>query len=156
VRDHCRQPCRVDAGRKPNREDRVIESHVGRRSRRHRAALGVDEHVVRVDTYLLQHRGEQGHFVLAIAVAVRQDFARRVRLHAADAQLDGYIANVPLSEDGERSHLAQHIWRGRRELLHLLTKLRRGIAPAVRQAEIPRADFLPALKPAAFPVGWLQ
>src|SRR5690348_13987602 len=80
-------------------QDYMVESaNVCRHFRSDRAALRIDDYVVRLDANLAEHGAEQRGLVFAVSVAVGEDFRRRMGLVAADPELNGDVADIMLHE----------------------------------------------------------
>ncbi len=95
---HRQQPLGRRIHRHAHREDGVVEAQARRRVGADSSAVGIDQQQRGIDAGLRQHHAEQVGLVLAVAKAVGKYLGRGVRLEAADAQLDGHVADVPLHE----------------------------------------------------------
>ena len=105
------------------------------------AAFGIDHDVIGIDIDFFQHGGEQGGFILAVAIAVRKGFVGRMRLPAADPEFDGHVANILLHELGKGLHFGKLGGLIRGEFGDFLFDGGRGIAPILQAVRYTRRPF---------------
>ncbi len=100
---------------------------------------------MRLDAHVGQQRHEQIGLVLAIAIAIRQDRARRARPNAVNAELDRDVAQ----RRDKIERLADFIdaSRGRRRQLlrHRLHRVRL-LVGAARQSSVPHRELVPRIE----------
>src|SRR5437763_7845529 len=103
----------------------MIEPVVGGRLWGNGAALGVDHHMVGVNSDLAQHRTDECGFVLTVAVMMREYLGRGMGLKSSDTQFDGYIPDIVLNEVADGLHLLQLRGFRCRQLSYLLFNIGR-------------------------------
>src|SRR5205085_10233599 len=121
----------------------MIESPVRRRFWHNRSSLGVDGHLIGVNSDLLQHRGHQGGFVFAITITVAENVGSRVRLPSPDSQFDCHITNIILHKGRQGFHFLQWSRRVCRERRNFLLYVRRRVTPPTLQVPVPRTHVVP-------------
>src|SRR5579871_2499118 len=144
---HRNQPWVIHAVRNLDHHDCVIECTYLRWSLGvHRATLGVDDDVIRVNPNFLQHRAHQRSFVFAIAVVMLEHLASRVWLNSADSQFNGHVTDVLLNKLREGRHLIHWRHRGWRQSRDFLLYFWRRIPSSLRQCGIPASHLFPILE----------
>ncbi len=83
-------------------------------------------------------------------------FGGGMGLVPADAQLNRDVANIILHESRQRLHFSQCGWNRGGQVSDLLLDLGRRVATAAREAEIPGAEFVPALNARILPARGYQ
>src|SRR5258708_1783468 len=146
----------LGVGRQCNGKNGVVKGQIRRRRRSDRPTFGVDQHVVGFDADLLEHRTQQRDVVFTIAIAMAEYFGGGMGLVPADTQFDGDVADVVLHEARQRLHFSQYRGNGGGQVSDLLLDLRRRIAAAARETEIPGAELAPALNARILPAGGYQ
>ena len=108
--------------------------------------LRADQDRGRVEALGVEQRGQQRVLVLAIAVAVGQHFAGRMRLNASQAERQAHVANVARDVVVERLHLRHVVGLAFDQRSGFGLHAGVGHAAVVLQPGVPRAQLLPALE----------
>ncbi len=107
------------------------------------AAIGVDHDKGAVYTDGGEHGGEKGGFVFAVAIAVVKNVACEVGLIAADAHLDGEVADLFLDKFGDGFGLVVEVGLAGSEFGCFRGDFWRRDETVLRDALVPLADALP-------------
>src|SRR5580698_1707212 len=96
-----------------------------------------------INSYFVQHRASQGCFILAIPVTMGKNLGRRMRLKAANAKLNGDVADVVL----HKASYCLHFFKLRvfpcRQECDLLFYLGRGFHSSGYQLVLPVSQIAP-------------
>src|SRR5579864_4337366 len=101
----------------------------------------------------MEHGAHHGDLVLAVAVTMRKNLRRGMRLPATNAKLDGNIADIALHEGGDGPHLVQDRRPRGGEFSNLLLHLGSRVTTLAGQLGVPAPDFRPIRK-ALVVMGW--
>src|SRR3984957_1582353 len=129
--------------RQLHRNDHVIETIVRGHIACDCAALAINHHMEGINSYFVQHRASQGCFILAIPVTMGKNLGRRMRLKAANAKLNGDVADVVL----HKASYCLHFFKLRvfpcRQECDLLFYLGRGFHSSGYQLVLPVSQIAP-------------
>src|SRR5882757_6285473 len=109
----------------------IEQSHRGGSLGGYGAAMSIYRDVIRFDADFREHRTHKGHFVFAVAVSVRKNIRRRMRLPPADSQFNRHIADFLLHEAGDGLHFGLWSRGAGDDLRNFLLNLRRSVTPTV-------------------------
>ncbi len=123
--------------------DRVIE--LPRRETRVRARAAIQHAKMRIDAHVGQQRNDEVRLVLAIAITVRQNSARRARPNALNAKLDRDVAQRRDKIESLLDFIDASLGRRGELLRHRLHRV--GLIVRARgQTPVPRRELVPRIE----------